>query len=245
MNLTPLQLDICKEIVSVFETGKKLGDYSAVGILNDGPHGYQISYGKYQINENAGLHDLLILYNQSCGKNHELEPFINKINLSDKPGYSMLSLNNDFIELLKQHGTTSCMQQCQDMFFDNRYFAPALRRHKQLGLTYALSLAVVFDSYVHSGCIPTSIRAMFLERPPSHGGDEKAWITAYVSARQDWLCTHSKPIVQKTVYRTLNFKQLINDENWDFNLSPIRLLTIVVYDENKKPIGLTGKSITI
>ena len=62
---------------------------------------------------------------------------------------------------------------------------------------------------------------MFAESPPASGGNEKAWIKAYVDARYNWLASHSRPGVQKSVYRTQCFKNEILRNNWDLARVPI------------------------
>lgn len=53
------------------------------------------------------------------------------------------------------------------------------------------------------------------ELPPAKGGDEKAWIKAYTLARQNWLATHPRKILNGTIYRTKCFLAQIALANWD------------------------------
>jgi chitosanase len=50
-------------------------------------------------------------------------------------------------------------------------------------------------SFIHSGSILWLLRQKFSENPPSLGGKEKAWVSAYVKARHAWLAGHSRRIV--------------------------------------------------
>ncbi|RJG13546.1 peptidoglycan-binding protein [Pseudomonas cavernicola] len=47
---------------------------------------------------------------------------------------------------------------------------------------------------------------------------EKAWIAAYVDAREDWLATHENEALHPTVYRMEAFKRLIQLDHWGLDL---------------------------
>jgi chitosanase len=113
------------------------------------------------------------------------------------------------------------MQQVQDAFFGNRYFQPAMAWADDNSFTLALSVLVIYDSFVHSGSILRFLRKRFPEKPPAQGGNEKAWITQYVDARQTWLATADNPELHPTVYRTQCFKREIDRANWDLSQLPI------------------------
>ena len=100
-------------------------------------------------------------------------------------------------------------------FFDSYYFLPALSWFSQMGFTLPLSLLVIYDSEIHSGGVPDFLRKRFPEKPPVKSGDEKTWIKEYVDVRHQWLKSHSKKILQNTVYRTQCFKTQIQNCNWN------------------------------
>ena len=87
-----------------------------------------------------------------------------------------------------------------------------------MGFTLPLSLLVIYDSYIHSGSVPVFLRERFSERPPVNGGDEKAWITAYINVRYSWLKTNPKVVLQGTVYRPQCMKDQIAANNWALHL---------------------------
>ena len=63
MNLTPQQKSICEHIINVFETGSVAGDYSAIALFADGPHGErQVTYGRSQTTEYGNLRELVQMY---------------------------------------------------------------------------------------------------------------------------------------------------------------------------------------
>ena len=121
------------------------------------------------------------------------------------------------------------MQQIQDQFFEEMYFSPAVKWADDHGFILALSGLVIYDSYVHSGSILWLIRQRFPENPPSLGGEEKAWITAYVRERNEWLQSHHRPAVRSSCYRTEDLKREIAGGNWDLAELPIPANGVDVY----------------
>jgi len=120
--------------------------------------------------------------------------------------------------LLKSLGSDTTMQTAQDFVFDQNYFQPAVNIANEIGLTTALGLLVIYDTCIHSG--PggvANIRSRFPEASPANGGDEKAWISAYIAARRNWLAGNKNTLVQKTVYRMDSLAALVKSGNWDLN----------------------------
>ena len=72
------------------------------------------------------------------------------------------------------------------------------------------------------------VRSRFAERPPSLGGDEKIWIAEYVHARTEFLASHERPVVRRTVYRTECLLAEIQRGNWELSQLPIRANGILV-----------------
>jgi chitosanase len=218
MNLTPQQKSICQHIVNVFETGSIEGDYGAISIFADGPHGErQVTYGRSQTTEFGNLEELVQMYVDSHGMFSEpLRPFVAKI------GVEPLVDNDQFKKLLKDAGKNDpVMRQVQDVFFDKRYFQPAMEWADGHGFTLPLSALVIYDSQVHSGGILGFLRKRFAGKVPSNGGAEKVWIKQYVDTRQQWLATHSNTILRKTIYRTECFTREIDRNNWELSQLPI------------------------
>lgn len=221
MNLTEKQKRIIMQILNVFETGSTQGDYSAIAIFNDGPGGMrQITYGRSQTTEFGNLGELVEMYVNAQGKfSEELRPFLERIGDENDP----LTDNNKFKKLLRDAGKEDpVMRDCQDAFFEKRYFQPAMAWAEKQGFTLPLSALVIYDSFIHSGSIRPFLRARFEEVPPASGGNEKTWISEYVDVRQDWLANHPNTILHKTVYRTECFKREIARDNWDLTKLPIK-----------------------
>lgn len=219
MELTLTQKRLIERVINVFETGSPEGNYAAIVIFKDGPHNIrQITYGRSQTTEYGNLHELVKKYVQANGLfSSQLAPF------ADRVGRVALTDNAEFKDLLKRAGKEDPkMREVQDKFFDERYFKPAMKWADEHGFKDPLSALVIYDSFIHSGRVLQVIRQKFPESPPSNGGDERAWTKAYVNARHNWLKTHPRPIVQKTIYRTQCFKDEISRNNWDLSKTPVK-----------------------
>lgn len=218
IGLTPEQRVICERIINVFETGSIRGDTSKISIFADGPHGIrQITYGRAQTTEYGNLAELVGMYIDAGGTfAAELRPFLPLIS------HTALVDNDDFKRLLKRAGREDPnMGRTQDVFFDKRYFQPAQKWAVENGFIKALSMLVIYDSFIHSGGILSFLRSRFPELPPVRGGNEQEWIRQYVDVRHEWLATHSNTILRNTIYRTRDFKREIGRQNWDLTILPI------------------------
>jgi chitosanase len=236
MELTPSQKLLCERIINVFETSSIHGDYGNISIFRDGPGRIrQITFGRSQTTEYGNLRELVSMYVEAGGVYSErLRPFVSLI------GRQALVNNVAFKDLLKRAGRGDpIMETTQDAFFDKRYFQPALKWAQDHGFSRALSVLVIYDSFIHSGGILDLLRARFSERPPSKGGREEVWIRQYVEARNDWLRTHSNRILRPTVYRTQCFLREIKRENWDLAQLPIVAHGVSVDD---KPLAQSSSA---
>lgn len=211
-------------IVNCFETGSVTGKYDAIAILNDNPvRGKQVTYGKSQASEFGGLPLLLKEYEQRQGYLNQVLtqklPDLAKLVDSRTGKDTILSRDHDFIQLLHDLARDPLMQQVQDQFFDQHYFSPAYYWFTDNGFTLPLSLLVIYDSFIQSGSIPQHLRARFPTVPPVQGGNEKNWISDYVTARDEWL--ESISYLKTTEYRTKDFLDAIDAGDWmlahDFN----------------------------
>ena len=218
MKLTTNQKKLLEKVVNVFETGSTAGNYSAIAIFSDGPNNIrQITYGRSQTTEYGNLRALLQKYVAANGLySKKLKPFAEKV------GTIPLTDDATFKDLLKKAGKEDAvMRKTQDEFFDERYFKPAMKWATTKGFILPLSALVIYDSFIHSGSILSTIRNSFPETVPSDGGNEIEWTTAYVKARHDWLANHPREAVRKTVYRTKCFIEEVARGNWPLSTLPI------------------------
>lgn len=209
---------LIQKIVNVFESGSPEGKYDTLVIYDDGVNNsHQITYGRSQTTEQGNLRQLIEMYVDNNGKYAtDFVPYLEKI------GTESLVDDEAFKRLLKEAAQKDKeMRDTQDKFFDKYYWQPAVEFGKRNEFKHALSMLVIYDSYIHSGRIPMFLRKRFKELPPLKGGDEKKWITSYVDVRHQWLKYHEKPILRKTIYRTQVFINEIERSNWNLEKLPI------------------------
>jgi len=167
-----------KAILSVFEAGTAVADYSAIAILKDGAG---VSYGKHQATDGGGSLDAIVqVYVDSCGPlAGPLAPYLPRLARNETAGVDPDHLPqwvDDLVDLLRHAGRDTVMQRAQDQVFDDRYWEPAVEQVLEMGLVDPLSWAVVYDTCIHSGPSGVwNIRKRFPGAPPSGGGCERAW----------------------------------------------------------------------
>jgi chitosanase len=230
MAINAAQKNKILQVVNVFETGSPQGEYGKVVVYADGPVGSdgkrmkQITYGRSQTTEFGVLKILLQQYVDAGGQYAAgISPYLSKI--GKQP-----SLHGDsaFKKLLRDAGTNDpVMAATQDKFFDQLYYQPAYQWFVANKFTLALSLLVIYDSYIHSGSILPFLRERFPERVPKNGGDEQTWIKQYVNVRHNWLAGHPNTILRGTIYRTNCFKAAISKGNWDLSM-PVNANGVII-----------------
>lgn len=235
MTLTNPIIAKIRQVVRYFETSKVTGaDYGAIAIFKDGPdHREQVTYGASQTTEYGNLRTLILMYIDAKGK--YAKDFSSYMSWMGDRNRSSLASSSSFLELLKQASADVIMQTTQDRFFNIYYFNPARQWCERNGLTLPLSMLVIYDSFVHSGSIMTFLRNKFAENVPAQGGDEKKWITAYVSARDSWLENNPTVLLQHTDYRTDSFLHAIQQNNWMLD-QPFVVVNYKTKDETDKPV---------
>jgi chitosanase len=215
-------------ILDVFETGRlSLDRYSSAEIL---PDNGGISYGRHQATSDSGTLASVLRAYLTRGGNWEGDPspsaLLSHIEATEWPrsGEPTPSWARASLPLLQEAGTEVPMQEAQDYVFEQDYWLPAVSTWTDLGLRTALGLLVIYDTWIHSGAKGVGyIRPKFPELPPSKGGGEKAWVTAYVQARGAWLRAFDSAAVRASTYRTDSLARLIEEERWDLE-PPFRLL---------------------
>lgn len=218
MNLSKDQRSLIERVINTAETGTPDGNYAAITIYSDGPHGIrQITYGRSQTTEYGNLRKLVQMYAQAGGTYSD-----SIATYADQVGSVVLTDNADFKNILQNAGKNDpVMRSIQEQFFDETYFDPAMQWADQNGFTLPLSALVIYDSFIHSGGILWFIRQRFSENPPAQGGDEKLWIQQYTNARHDWLSSNPKDVIRASAYRTKAYLDQIAKGNWDLSQLPV------------------------
>lgn len=212
-----LQKQAAMAIVNIFETGRVRGDYGKVTYVV-GDHG-QLTYGRSQVTlASGGLYALLKLY---CAAGaaafaSQLRTYLERLEARDP------SLNTDMPlrGLLRAAGTDPVMRAVQDRYFEQRYWQPATRAAAGLGLREALSVAVVYDSFIHGSWGKLRDRTTAAHGAPAVIG-ERVWIEYYLRERRAWLAGASA-LLARTVYRMDALLALVADGAWALEL-PLRV----------------------
>lgn len=220
MNITPLQKLTIESIVQVFETDKVGGIAAYACISNMRGDTGGLTYGKHQTTINSGNLYLLVkaYIAANAAYSEKFVPYLQRVANRD----SSLATDKDFLALLKESALKDRgMRDVQDAFFDRVYWNPAAAIADKLGVTKALSMALVYDSTVHGsfGLIRDRVNAAI---GSVHDAGEINWFRRYNSVRRNWLANHSNALLHKCVYRQDEFEKLLSSSNWDLNL-PVRV----------------------
>ena len=232
MSVTPEQKRIIDAVVSLHETGRLPSPdaYSTVAVLRDGAG---ISYGKHQGTDRSGSLDAVI--HRYCDKGGafaaRLEPFFDELKDDASTRVDPKALPQwvkDFCRVLAEAGKDPLMQAAQDEVFDEGYWVPTVQKCEAMGLATALAYLAVYDTCIHSGPGRVdSLRNYFREVPPARGGDEGAWVTAFLKSRKKWLLSSTNPLVQRSAYRVDALLGLVSSGNWDLKTPfPYRGVTV-------------------
>lgn len=220
MPITSAQKHVIDCILSIHETGKipSTAAYSTATVLKDGAG---ISYGKHQSTDKSDSLDAIVFryIDKGGALSSKLKPYLDELGRDDTTKVSPSAPPQwvkDLLVLLAEAGKDPVMQAAQDEIFDENYWTPAVNKCKGIGLTLGLSYLVIYDTCIHSGSGRVdSLRKLFPESSPANGGDEKAWVLAFLKARKNWLLSNSNPLVQKSSYRVDAMLGLASAGNWD------------------------------
>lgn len=212
--ITTTQKKTAQAIVNIFETARVLGDYGQVTLI-PGDTGH-LTFGRSQTTLGSGnLGDLIERYCDNPGARFaaKLGPFLPRFVAQD------LTLDNEghLHNVLRASADDPVMRETQDEFFEDVYWRPASRAAAQLGVTTPLGIAVVYDGKIHGSWW------RMRDRTTDNAGSldsigERAWISAYVQTRRDWLGNHRRSDLRATVYRMDAFSGLIDMDQWGLTL---------------------------
>jgi chitosanase len=208
--MNELQQTTARAIVNVFETGRILGNYAAVGVLK-GDSGH-LSYGRSQAALGSGaLFQLLDGYCQKQSAKYavQLQPYLPRLKSKDVT----LDTDDALKALLKLSASDDpVMRLTQDQFFDGRYLAPACSDAAALRVVEPLGAVVIYDSRIQGGWPLLKQRI-----GPVTSRGSKDWAQRYIAMRKAWLSSLAPPL-PSTVYRMDAFDSLMKLEKWNLDL---------------------------
>jgi len=219
--ITDLQKRTCKAIVRIFETGRIAGNYAAISRSRTDRGG--LSYGISQASLNSGnLSALIEEYIKAAGISERAKIMPYREELRTKA--DLLNRDPNIVRILQELAKDPLMRKCQDGFFDSRFWMPAEDFCRFAEMTTPLAHAVVYDSVIQGSL--GKVRKMFPEVPPNKGGEEKAWVRAYLRARKPFLISLGGD-AEKSTYRVDELQKVADADNWNLNLPlTVRGLTI-------------------
>ena len=228
--LTATQASVAKAVVNLFETGEVRGQYGNVTVIA-GDTGH-LTFGRSQTTLGSG--NLALLLKQYCANQGarfaaRLEPFLARFSAIDHTLDGERRLHN----VLRASADDPVMRDTQDAFFDQNYWQPAVRAATRLGLRSPLAVTVVYDSFVHGSWPAMRDRTSRSAGAPDAIG-ERAWISAYVATRRDWLEHQARSDLRSTVYRMDAFRRLIEQDFWSLDLP------LVVRGQEISPLTLAA-----
>jgi Glycosyl hydrolase family 46/Legume lectin domain len=108
-------------------------------------------------------------------------------------------------------------REAQDTVMNDRYFAPAQRNARALGITSPLGVAVLYDSIIQhgDGTDPDSLSVIIARTKsishgqPGQGIEERAWLGAFLDVRTDVLTRPANPARR---------------ESWPYTIGRVRAL---------------------
>ena len=205
-------VNLIKKVLLAFEQSSTTIQYDKIYIYKDGPDNCRQITVSFGATEYGNLKDLIKSYCFKGGRyTSEFTKYVADI------GKRPLVDDEGFKGLLKLAATDPIMQICQDQAYNDMYIDPAMKWCDKSKLMLPLSRLVVADSFLQSGSILMSLRNKFAEKLPSLGGDEKKWIESYCIVRKDWLATHTRKILNNTVYRMDFMQECIEAGDWNLS----------------------------
>lgn len=214
VDMSPSQARTAQAIINVFETSAVLGRYGMVTVLPHDKGG--LTYGRSQTTlASGGLYDLLKRYCQNPGSifARRISPYLPQLQARD----SALDGDRKFHNILRACADDLVMRETQDVFFEDHYWQPALGAARELGVRLPLSVAVIYDSYIHGSWNAIRDRTIGDVGRMNQVG-EQVWVEAYIRVRRDWLEHHENPALNPTVYRMDAFSRLIELGQWALEL---------------------------
>lgn len=202
-------------VLNAFEndSGSPDTEYDKIYIYGDGPGGVkQVTLARGYTECGGALWKVFEYYKLTGGENAD--------KLLSYKRYSCkgtLPKDQNFLRLIINSARNEeSFREAEDRVFDDLYWNKGVAYFESGGFKENLSLAVIQDSFLHSGGMLRFLTNKFAEKRPVQGGDEKKWITAYVQARLKWLSSASK-LLRNTVYRPKFFLGEIKKNNWNFD----------------------------
>ena len=241
MPVTRAQRNTIDQILAVIETGELPSD-SAYASIGDRKDGAGLTGGKHQATDRAGSLDAIVRTYASDPlaldphTRDQLAAYLPWLERNGSVGDGKGNLSpqdaqdrDAFVAYFQRAADDPAMRAAQDAVFETVYWQTAVEQVQAMGLTTALAHLIIYDTSIQSGGdgVTTSrtteqavweIRRLFPESPPANGGDEFAWMRAYLDARKAWLTNSSHSAVRQSAYRIDTLRRYYDAANWALDL---------------------------
>lgn len=192
------------------DSGSPETDYGAVYVYRDGKNKRrQVTLGRGFTDDGGNLRKVVEGYIARGGSRSAF--FRSRL---DRFGKGLLADDREFIAALKAAASEPAMQAAQDEVFNDVYLNPALAWAEKHGFREPLSVAVIVDSYLHSGSMLKWLMNEFPEKKPAAGGRERVWIESYCTRRLAWF-KRATGALHTCQFRPRFFLTEIARGNWD------------------------------
>jgi len=206
-NIISRFLNLCEN-----DSGSPETEYNKIYIYKDGNGGRkQLTLSRGFTCDGGNLKKVVVRYIQKGGILSDM--FKKRL---DKFGKGILISDTEFIKGLVSAGTEQAMKDAQDEIFNEVYLGPAIKWADINRFKENLSIAVIADSYLHSGQMTPFLMQKFSEKKPGSGGDEKIWIKSYLEQRLAWFERVSGPL-HTCMFRPQFFLNEIEKDNWELS----------------------------
>lgn len=229
--LTAEQKHRAEALTSLFENDTPVPQYDYIENIHD-DRGY--TAGRAGFCTSTG--DLLIIVERYTLREpgNRLARFLPRLRqLADAGSASVTGLKS-FVGAWKMAARDPVFRFLQDQVSDELYYRPAMARASQIGLQWATSRAIIYDTIIQHGDdsdpdgLPTLIDRVTagLHGSPGHGVSEFDWIYGFLRVRRrDLLHPYdvgSREIWPDSVVRVDAFKKILDSGNYDLH-GPIRV----------------------
>ncbi len=195
--LSPAQKKRADMLISIFENSALEPQYGYIEDLGDG-RGYTAGRAGFC----SGCGDLLLVVERyiNIKPNAPLAKYLPR--LKELAGLSSDSTKGleGFPKAWQLAAQDKLFCEAQDAVSDDLYYRPALNYSAQLGLRRDFSKVALYEAAIQhgTGSDPDGLGAMIKKvskavKPPSAGGDEKAWLNKFLKIRKATLAHASDP----------------------------------------------------
>jgi chitosanase len=222
--MLPIQKLRAEQLVSIFENNTTKFQYAYSENLNDG-RGITAGIAGFTTANGDG-YAVVKRYTQLEPSN-PLSPYLATLKQLAADESDDTSQLSGYGDAWKVAANDPVFRRVQDEIMDEDYYNPAMKHADELGLSFPLSRAVLFDSIIQHGDgeDPDGLPALIARTNAKMGGspgtgvDEKDWLKGFLQVRMDDLTNPSDPTTKDvwaaSVGRAQVLLKIADDGNYE------------------------------